>query len=420
MAIPALDRPTRPVGPGFAAAYALAQIGAFISFIPLLQVLAPLKAEAIDPLHKTVTLSTVLLYGAIVAGVSNLVAGAVSDRTRSRFGRRKPWLVVGLVGSLAGYWLIWQAKTPLMLTLGVCFFQLFFNFLFAALNAILPDQVPDRQKGRFAAAAALGLPVGTVAGMALVGKVFDTEASRFIGLAVVVTIALLPLILLLKDRRLEPDEAPRAPLNWRSLAGTLWLFLRTRRDFAFAWCGRFLVILAHSMIQGYFLFYLQDAVRYPHLFPGHRAEEGLATLTAVQCVTSVAAAFASGWLSDRLGRRKIFVTAGALVLAAGSIGFTFAPTWGAVIGAYLVYGVGTGCFYTLDMALIAQVLPRVRDAGKDLGVINLSNTLPQAISPMLAVLVLNGLHADYRALFLAASVICGVGGLLIQPIRGVR
>jgi hypothetical protein len=72
------------------------------------------------------------------------------------------------------------------------------------------------------------------------------------------------------------------------------------------------------------------------------------------------------------------------------------------------------------MALIAQVLPRVRDAGKDLGVINLSNTLPQAISPMLAVLVLNGLHADYRALFLAASVICGVGGLLIQPIRGVR
>jgi MFS family permease len=420
MAVLASDRPTRALGPTFAAAYALAQIGAYISFVPLLSVLAPLKATAIDPQHKTVTLSAVLFYGAIVAGVSNLAAGWISDRTQSRYGRRKPWLGLGLLGSLLAYAMIWRASTPLMLILGVCFFQLMFNFLFAALNAILPDQAPDRQKGRISAAAALGLPIGTVTGMALVGEVFHTEASRFLGLGVVVTFLLLPLILTLKDRRLGPEEAPPLELNWSSLVLTLWRFLRTRRDFAFAWGGRFMVILAHNMVQAYFLFYLQDAIRYPRLFPGHRAEEGLAVLTAVQCVTSVAAALACGWLSDRLGRRKAFVTTGAMILAAGSVGFALAPGWGAVIGTYLFYGLGLGCFYTLDTALIAQVLPRVRDAGKDLGIINLSATLPQAVSPMLAVLVLNGLHADYRALFLAASVISALGALLVQPIRGVK
>jgi MFS family permease len=420
MAVTASDRPTRPIGPRFAGAYALAQIGAFIAFVPLLRVLAPLKAAAIDPHDKTGTLSAVLFYGAIVAGASNLLAGAISDRTRSRFGRRKPWLVAGLVGSLFAYWLIWQAKTPLMLILGVCAFQLTFNFLFSALNAVLPDQVPDWQKGRISAAAALGLPVGTVAGMALVGQVFHTGASRFMGLGVVVTLAMLPLILTLKDRKLEPEPPAPFTLNGAELARMFWLFMRTHRDFALAWSGRFLVILAHNMVEGYFLFYLQDAIHYSRVFPGQPAEEGLAVLTAVQCVTSVSAALACGWLSDRLGRRKGFVMAGALILGAGAIGFALAPGWGAVIAGYLVYGLGIGCFYTLDMALIAQVLPRVRDAGKDLGIINLSNTLPQAVSPVLAVLVLNGLHADYRALFLAASVISAMGALLVQPIRGVR
>jgi Na+/melibiose symporter-like transporter len=102
-------RPKEPVRASFIAAYTLAQVGAFVSFQPLLQVLLPLKAEAIDHASKAVVLSQVAFWGAIVASVANLLAGAISDRTTSRFGRRRPWMVVG---RSARPWPIWPSCTP--------------------------------------------------------------------------------------------------------------------------------------------------------------------------------------------------------------------------------------------------------------------------------------------------------------------
>ena len=99
-------RPATPVRTSFIAAYTLAQIGAFVSFMPLFQVLLPLKAEAIDPANKALLLSQVAFYGAMVASVANLLAGAISDRTTSRFGRRRPWMVVGSLGAAGAYLLI--------------------------------------------------------------------------------------------------------------------------------------------------------------------------------------------------------------------------------------------------------------------------------------------------------------------------
>jgi hypothetical protein len=83
-------RPTIPVKPSFIAAFTLAQIGAYVSFMPLFQVLMPLKAEAIDPANKAVVLSQVAILGSITASLANLLAGAISDRTTSRFGRGAP------------------------------------------------------------------------------------------------------------------------------------------------------------------------------------------------------------------------------------------------------------------------------------------------------------------------------------------
>jgi MFS family permease len=413
----ALERPVRPIGMGFATAYGLAQIGAFTCFVPLLQVLTPLKAAAIDPANKTTLLGTAVFWGAIVASLANLLAGVISDHTRSRFGRRRPWLVAGLAGSLVAYWLIYQAKTPLGLILGIGIFQLAFNFLYSALVAILPDRVPDSQKGKVSAIAVLGFPVGSVVGATIVGRLFNAEAARYLALSVAVIAALLPLILGLED---APLEQAKAPLRWSALLRSLWVDPRTHRDFAFAWAGRLLVLVAHSVVQAYLLFYLQDSVRYSHLFPGRSAEEGLSVLLAACCATSVAGAMIAGLLSDKMGRRKGFVTVGALLMAGAMVGLALAPTWEAVIAAYLVYGLGSGCFNATDTALVAQVLPRARDVGKDLGIVNLSNTLPQAAAPVIAIWLLGALHADYRSLFLTVAAVGVAGGLLVLPIRSVR
>ncbi|OYW30401.1 MAG: MFS transporter [Caulobacter sp. 12-67-6] len=411
-------RPATPVRTSFIAAYTLAQIGAFVSFMPLLQVLLPLKAEAIDPANKALLLSQVAFYGALVASVANLLAGAISDRTTSRFGRRRPWMVVGALGAAGAYLLIMAARTPMALIGGIVLFQLMFNLMFSALVAVLPDRVPDAQKGRVAAFLSLGNPIGTMAGAVLIGGLLVTEFTRYIAISLVLLLTLAPFVLKLDDKPLPRDARP--PFKLGAFIAALWVNPRKHPDFAFAWVGRFLVLVALSLVQCYMLYFLQDVIGYSRIFPGRKAEEGLAILTTVSTVSNVALALIGGMLSDKLKRRKLFAAGAAMTIALAMVIFSMTPSWPVMVATYLLLGCGAGCFYAVDIALVTQVLPSQRDAGKDLGVLNLANTLPQALAPMLAVWALGPTQLDYQVFFLVAATLAVAGGLAILPIRGVR
>ena len=411
-------RPTVPVKAGFIAAFTLAQIGAYVSFMPLFQVLLPLKAEAIDSSNKAVVLSQVAIWGAIVASVANLLAGAISDRTTSRFGRRRPWMIAGALGTVASYLMIMRAHSALSLMLGVVCFQLAFNLLFSALLAVLPDRVPDVQKGRVAAFLSLGHPIGSMAGAVLVGGLLITEGSRYLAIGLVLLVAIAPFALSLNDTPLPASERP--PMPWRAFLADLWVNPLEHPDFALAWISRFMVLVAITLTQNYMLYYLQDALHYSRLFSGRPAEQGLALLTTVATCAHVTCAMIGGMLSDRLRRRKLFAAGAALTLAAAMITFSLAPGWPIVVVGFLIFGCGAGCYYAVDIALVSQVLPSQKNAGKDLGVINLANTLPQALAPVLALYFLGPAHVNYHALYLVAAGLATAGGLAILPIRGVR
>ncbi len=407
-----------PVGPGFMAGLALAQIGAFISFMPLLQILLPLKAEAIDPAHKAITLAHIMFWGAIAAGAANLFAGAISDRTTSRFGRRRPWLLAGAAGTMLAYLLIHLATDAQWLTAAVIFFQVVFNFLFAALLALAVDRVPFRQRGVMSALLALGYPLGNIGGAALVGGLINNEALRFAALGVVVLVMIVPFSLVIRDKPITAEQRPATFPN--VLSGGFWIDPRRHPDFALAWGGRFLVQVGMTLVQGYMLYYLVDVVHYAGLFRGGRAEQGLAILTGISSVSFVSVSLLTGYLSDRLRRRKPFVMIGAAVLATATASFALAPSWPAMVIAYVFHGFGAGLYYAVDVALLTQVLPSARDIGKDLGIVNLSNTMPQILAPVVAAWLLGTAHADFRVLFLLASASSAVGALIVLPIRGVR
>ena len=411
-------KPTIPVRPGFIAAFTLAQIGAYVSFMPLFQVLLPLKAEAIDSAGKAVLLSQAAILGSITASLANLLAGAISDRTTSRFGRRRPWMVVGALGTVASYFVIMAAQHAAQLVAGLVCFQLTFNLMFSAMLAVLPDRVPDAQKGRVAAFLSLGHPIGAMAGAILVGGILVSEASRYLAIAVVLLLAVAPFALGLKDTPLAASERP--PFNWRSFLAGFWIDPRAHPDFALAWASRFMVLVAITLTQCYMLFYLQDALHYSDLFPGRRAEQGMALLTTVYTCANVACGMLGGMLSDRLKRRKLFASGAAMVLATAMIVFSMVPGWPVVVAGFVIFGCAVGCYYAVDIALVSQVLPSQKDAGKDLGVINLANTLPQAMAPILAMWVLGPAHVNYHALYLVAAGLATAGGLTILPIRGVR
>ena len=181
-------------GPGLAVRLGLANAAGFIAFMPLLTLLAPLRIEAVDPDAKALILSGVALVGAVVASLSNIVAGWLSDRTRSRLGRRRPWLVTGVVGALAAYPLILFAQTGWGVLIGVVLFQLMFNLFFGPMNALLPDHVPDARKGLMSSAMAMGAPVGLAVGAVLAGMGDLSEPTRFALVAAVFAAGVAPLL----------------------------------------------------------------------------------------------------------------------------------------------------------------------------------------------------------------------------------
>ena len=129
--------PTTPVPPGWIARLGLAGVGMCAGWFGPIQVLLGLQAASLTPGHKEATLSLVTGVGAAVSTLANPLAGAFSDRTTSRFGRRVPWLVGGtLVGALGLVVLAAAGSVPLMI-LGWCLVQAGLNGTLAALTAAL-------------------------------------------------------------------------------------------------------------------------------------------------------------------------------------------------------------------------------------------------------------------------------------------
>jgi MFS family permease len=401
--------PTAPVTPGFIAVLTLAYIGAFIAFVPLLSLLVPLQAQTLAPADKIGLLSVVTLWGALVASAANMAVGWASDRTRHPLGRRRPWIMAGLIGVLLAYGLIATARSPAVLIAGVMLFQLAFNMLFAPLTAVLADRVPDRQKGRVAAFLGLGAPLGAASGVLITAPFLPDAGARISLLSLLVVACLLPFLLTGRDGPAGAVPERRA-----------WSFPRLSRDFGFAWTSRFCLQIAASVVNAYMLFYLADHARYAEQFPGSTVESGLARLIALSTVLVVVSGFLGGLASDRYNRRKGFILLAAGLMAAGLTVFACWPGWPGPLVGYGLYGVGFGLYTTVDAALVAQVLPSRRDAARDLGIMNLTNTLPTVLAPGLVLLALGPDRQAWPQLMAVIAVIALLGGAAVLGVRRVR
>lgn len=168
------------------------------------------------------------------------------------------------------------------------------------------------------------------------------------------------------------------------------------------------------------LFYLSDHARYAEQFPGSTVESGLARLIALSTLLVVVSGFVGGLASDRLGRRKLFIVVASVLLGFGLMIFAFWPQWPGPLVGYAFYGVGFGLYTTVDVALVAQILPSRRDTARDLGIMNLTNTLPAVLAPVLALTALGADRQDWPMLMGLSAGIAVVGGLAVLGVRRVR
>lgn len=407
----ALTTPTKAVTPGFQFLLSLANTIIWLSILPISTILLPLQIAALDAAHRFSNLSIATTVGVLAAVITNPIAGALSDRTTSRLGRRRPWLLGGTILSAITLAFMANASNFVMLVVWWATFHIAANALLAALSAVVPDQVPVRQRATVSSFVSLSLPLGAVIGAVLVTKVVKTTQLSYYLFAAALLVVMLLFALLLRDTPLHKAEAPRFKLG-AFLAG-FWVNPARYPDFGWAWLTRFMVYLSYYIALGYLLYFLQDAVHYKN------AAQGVTTFQIILTGTLLVASITGGILSDRLQRRKVFVMSASVILAGSFLILAFFQTWPAVELAAAILGIGFGAYLGVDIALITQVLPSASTRGKDMGVINIANAFPQVVGAAIAAVVISVFHS-YTLLFLFAAILALLGAVLIQQIKSVR
>jgi MFS family permease len=423
----ALAEPTENPGARWVALLTLASVGLWAGFFGPIQVLLAQQSEAIDPANKEQVLALVSGLGALTSVICNPVAGAFSDRTTLRLGRRLPWVIGGALGGALSLVFLSAADSVWWMVVGWCGVQASLNALLAAATAMVPDQVPTARRGRIGGIVAVAQTIGVVAGTGIAAST-GSIATGYLATAAFLVVLATPFCFAANDAVL-PVEL-REPFDAGRFVRSFWISPREHPDFAWAWITRFLVNLGNALGLLYLLYFLQDVLG----LTTEEAEDRVFTLTAVYAGTLVLTTVVFGIWSDRSGRRKPFVIGSGLVAAAAALLLGAGQSWPTAVAAAVVMGCSFGIYLSVDFALITQVLPGAEDRAKDLGVINIANALPQVVAPVLAGVLLavveasggvvdtdgQGFSTGYFVVYAVAFVSSVLGSVFVTRIKGVR
>jgi MFS family permease len=383
-------------------------------------ILPALLLDFVQESLKNTYLGGMTFAGLVLAMIVQPLAGGLSDTTQSRWGRRRPWIFVGnllCMVCLAGMAL---AGSFLGLLIAYVCLQIVSNCAHGPAQGLIPDLVPKKQRGLASGIKNLADMLGLVVASLMAGRLMSNGnpvlAFVVIGM-VLATSTMITLLTAEKNIAGEPsakqDGSTEVP-GKRSLR-ELVVDFQSHPGYARLIVSRLLILLGIYAAQGFVQYYLQDVMKVPD--PPKATSDLMATIG----LPLTLAVFPAGFLSDRLGRRRMNLLAGAIIVL-GIFLLTFAANMPQVLTFGAVIGIGTGMFLSANWALATDLIPQ-EEAGKYLGFTNLATAGASAASRLGGPLIdgINalrpGAYLGYPALFLLASVSALAGTLLLLHIR---
>lgn len=409
---------------GYVPTMALASFGIYVALMAPVYGGLSVKIQGMVGLEAAPALLGILTgSGAIFSAAVQPVAGRLSDRSMSRFGMRRPFILGGTLGMFVALIACGLAPTFPLLLIAWCGVQLSVNFALAALHTTLADQVPEPKRGGVSGIIGAATPGGILGGSLLLA-VLPTDFLRFAVPALIGLGVILLFVFRLKDR--VRTSAPDAPLDLKQIFGSYLFNPRTNPDFGWAWLSKALILLGYGATATYLTLFLGSAFEMD-------TDQQLQTNALAMVIgvgTLVIFSIVGGYASDRVGRRKPFVFISGLVVAAGVLLLAISPMFGASgLAVFLlsqaVIGMGAGTFFAVDQALCIAVLPNEDEMAKDLGILNLAGTLPGVIAPFLAGVIFIPLGESlfgggYTLWFAIAAGVAAIGSFLVLKIKSVR
>ncbi len=361
--------------------------------------------------------------GAAMSLVATPVAGALSDRSRSRFGRRRPYMAAGTLVNgiflllLAGFGRGSDIWIFLLCTLGV---QLGSNWSGGPYAGLIPDVVPSEQRGLasgwLALMTAMGVLLGSVGAGALIRNEHYGPIYGTIALVLVVMLAIT--LWGVKER---PLRVAVAPFRLGPFLRSFVLRGPEYRDFYFVLLTRGLVMMGIYSVFTFFQFFLRDIVRV-----GDPVVQ-TSYLVGIIILAGIPTSLVAGSLSDRHGRKPLVYWSGGLMALASVafVGVGLFPSLAAMYWIGVLFGMGYGVYQAADWALAVDVLPKGDSAARDMGIWHVSLVLPQMVAPALTGAILSALKGTslllgYTVVFTLTAVWFILGTVFVRQIRGAR
>ena len=377
------------------------------------RIFLPNQIEQLDPVNKVTSLALVATMTSIGILIITPLVGAVSDRTRTRWGRRAPFILGGAVIGCALVALIPHATTVLGVLVLWVTAAIFLNTMDAPLTTIIADRFPPEGRGTASGFMGAGLTSGLTAGTIVAAALASNLKVGYAAFAA--TLLVVTVIFLLVNREPSALEAPRQPFDLRRFLAGFWVDPRRHPDFAWAFAGRFVMFLGYTSVVGYTLYTLRDYLG----LDVDRSNREVAVIFTIELFTGIAAGLICGRLSDVWKRRKPFVFFSSVAMA---VAFAVPILMPSLTGMYIfavILGAGYGAYYAVDMALMTDVLPKTEfeENGKNLGILSVAITLPQIFGTAAAAAILTASDSDYRALFGFGAILVLASSFLVFPIR---
>jgi MFS family permease len=370
-----------------------------------------------DPTIQYTVLGIIQAAGVLIAVLVQPMAGSLSDYTISRFGRRKPYILIGTL--LDVVFLVGIATSNTVLAVGafVVLLQFSANFAQGPFQGYVPDLVPAPQVGLASGLVGLFTVLGVVVGTALasIGLAIGDFTIPTIALGVIELVTMLSLFFRLDEGRAAKDRAGR---SWGSIAKEAWARdVLKERSFMFLVASRFFVLGGGAFLITLLVPYLERAQGITD--PDQRALLIIVTTGIVALCTAISTIPAAR-IADRYGRKRV-IYAACFIAGFGMTICALAPSVPVFIGGAILMGVGTGSFLAVDWALMTDIIPKA-SAGRYMGISNVATATNGVVSGFIGGLLIDALvragspAAGPRVAFLLAPVWLAIGALLLRPV----
>lgn len=414
-----IGEPQHPVSRGYIFWLMIASFGASMAMMVPLSYGIAVRITELAPGHEEV-LGYITGTAQLVYLVVSPIIGIWSDRTRSRLGRRTPFIFLGSGIGLAGLVVIGLAPDLLIVGAGWVLGMSGWSIAGAAIQTLQADKLPEQQRGKVSALTGLMTQIAPVIG---IGIAYAVSSSTFLiflipGLVGAVLLALLPIF--------KPEGSSReldrgSDVTVRSIVASYGFSVRKYPDFAWNWLGRFIFFIGLYFNTTFGTFFYAQRLDLPV-----REVAGIvATIGMLGVVAAAAGALLGGFLSDRLKRRRLFVLLAAVLFVAGAVTEAFAWSLPQLIIGAVIMQMAIAVFATVDQAIIFAIIPDRSEAGRYMAVVSFAQKIPSAVAPLLASVVITigavGAEKNYTILYLSGAVFALVGGLMILfKVKAVR